>query len=84
MDALVEAIMVFTFQVIQSQIISATAHFYYMTFVGALGMSMTFSTFFFEYRRNNKSLKQFPREDLPLITVRKEITPDRRTEEISL
>ena len=49
-DVLIEAICVFTFQMIQSFIISKNAHFYYITLVGLLGMSMTMTSFFFDYR----------------------------------
>jgi len=49
-DSLIEAIMVFTFQMIQSVIISQKAHFLYISVVGVLGMSMTLATYFFDYR----------------------------------
>ena len=60
-DALVEAIMVFTFQVIQSRIRSVNAHFMYMTFVGLCGIAMTLTTYFFDYTE--------PKELLAMHTV---------------
>lgn len=48
-DALIEAITCFSFEVIQSFIISYDAHFIYISIVGILGMLFSLSTFFFEF-----------------------------------
>eukprot|EP00347_Sterkiella_histriomuscorum_P001726 403370919 len=75
-DALIEAIMVFTFQMIQSTIISNKAHFLYISVVGVLGMSMTITTFFFDFRESKQINEGLSTDDLPLIDVSNK-TPDR-------
>eukprot|EP00347_Sterkiella_histriomuscorum_P022750 403337297 len=52
LDSLLESTFVFAFQLIQSLVVTWSAHFLYMSAVGVLGMGMCLTSYFFEYRHS--------------------------------
>ncbi|CDW89920.1 major facilitator superfamily protein [Stylonychia lemnae] len=59
LDSLIEATMVFCFQMIQSFVVSWSAHFIYISFVGIAGILMCATTLLFEFRNDKiKGAKQ--------------------------